>query len=53
MTGAMAAFGAIAVIVFLFVIAMRRRLGSDDRGLGYVSQSWLAELRATEGSLGT
>jgi hypothetical protein len=38
------------VAIALVVLALRRRLSSKDPGLGYVSQSWLAELRASDAS---
>jgi hypothetical protein len=47
-----AAILALAVIGFVLLLAIRRQIFPADPGHGYVSQSWLAELRASEGSVG-
>ena len=40
--------GIVVAIVVLLMLATRRSVSSADRGLGYVSQRWLAEERATD-----
>jgi hypothetical protein len=43
---------AVVAIGCAILVVKRRRPFAEDGGLGYVSQSWLAEFRASEGWLG-